>query len=312
MYFFWWTSTCAWLRELILFVFLRQHGVRAVAAGLVWSWRPRTSPSLREVRPYCHVTALAWCGPATGWRTVRGWCTGTWSAAAQIIPPNGSWTCLQEPARGSTTTSTRDEFLSQTLPLMMATSLWSLTVRSFFIYIYCLKAFRQEGFCLKTLIFVPDVVSSDKGIYSCNLHHHYCQIHQSIQIQLNVTKSGEAVHSRSVCKTERKKKLFLEAILLTDELFFQPGKRSVTGTERRLCLWFCWAALWLCRASTAAPCGGRGSKRTSSRWPTGTSRALASALTWLTAWWTSTPLESGGTTARSLRTGWAWPKTPSL
>lgn len=32
---------------------------------------------------------------------------------------------------------------------------------------------------------------ADKGVYTCNLHHHYCQIHQSIQIQLNVTKSGE-------------------------------------------------------------------------------------------------------------------------
>ncbi len=37
-----------------------------------------------------------------------------------------------------------------------------------------------------------DVVTTDKGVYTCNLHHHYCQIHQSIQIQLNVTKSGEA------------------------------------------------------------------------------------------------------------------------
>lgn len=33
--------------------------------------------------------------------------------------------------------------------------------------------------------------ASDKGVYTCNLHHHYCQIHQSIQIKLNVTKSGE-------------------------------------------------------------------------------------------------------------------------
>lgn len=37
----------------------------------------------------------------------------------------------------------------------------------------------------------PDVVTADRGVYTCNLHHHYCQIHQSIQIQLNVTKSGE-------------------------------------------------------------------------------------------------------------------------
>lgn len=40
--------------------------------------------------------------------------------------------------------------------------------------------------------FPPDVVATDKGVYTCNLHHHYCQIHQSIQIQLNVTKSRES------------------------------------------------------------------------------------------------------------------------
>lgn len=41
------------------------------------------------------------------------------------------------------------------------------------------------------LILSSDVAPSDKGVYTCNLHHHYCQIHQSIQIQLNVTRSGE-------------------------------------------------------------------------------------------------------------------------
>lgn len=46
------------------------------------------------------------------------------------------------------------------------------------------------GFYLNSFMFFPDVVSSDKGVYTCNLHHHYCQI-QSIQIQLNVTKSGK-------------------------------------------------------------------------------------------------------------------------
>lgn len=37
-----------------------------------------------------------------------------------------------------------------------------------------------------------DVVATDKGVYTCNLHHHYCQVHQNVQIQLNVTKIGEA------------------------------------------------------------------------------------------------------------------------
>lgn len=44
---------------------------------------------------------------------------------------------------------------------------------------------------LNMCVCVLDVVSTDRGVYTCNLHHHYCQIHQSVQIQLNVTKSGE-------------------------------------------------------------------------------------------------------------------------
>lgn len=35
-----------------------------------------------------------------------------------------------------------------------------------------------------------DVVLSDRGIYSCNLHHHYCHLFESIKVQLNITKSG--------------------------------------------------------------------------------------------------------------------------
>lgn len=51
--------------------------------------------------------------------------------------------------------------------------------------------------CFKCFSFL-DVIKTDKGVYTCNLHHHYCQIHQSIQIQLNVTKSGEASVSHSL------------------------------------------------------------------------------------------------------------------
>ncbi|XP_047230955.1 matrix remodeling-associated protein 8-like [Girardinichthys multiradiatus] len=46
-------------------------------------------------------------------------------------------------------------------------------------------AFTDGNFSLV----INNVVSSDKGLYTCNLHHHYCQIDESIQIQLNVTKS---------------------------------------------------------------------------------------------------------------------------
>ncbi|XP_056591513.1 matrix remodeling-associated protein 8a [Triplophysa dalaica] len=37
---------------------------------------------------------------------------------------------------------------------------------------------------------IKDVVMSDKGMYSCNLHHHYCHLYESIKVQLNVTKSA--------------------------------------------------------------------------------------------------------------------------
>lgn len=48
------------------------------------------------------------------------------------------------------------------------------------------SAFSDGNFSL----IINNVVTSDRGVYTCNLHHHYCQIHQSIQVQLNVTKSA--------------------------------------------------------------------------------------------------------------------------
>lgn len=35
-----------------------------------------------------------------------------------------------------------------------------------------------------------DVAESDGGIYSCNLHHHYCHLYETVKIQLDVTKKG--------------------------------------------------------------------------------------------------------------------------
>ncbi|TRY82515.1 hypothetical protein DNTS_013829 [Danionella cerebrum] len=46
-------------------------------------------------------------------------------------------------------------------------------------------AFSDGNFSLV----INNVDMNDKGIYTCNLHHHYCSVHRSIQIQLNVTKS---------------------------------------------------------------------------------------------------------------------------
>lgn len=46
------------------------------------------------------------------------------------------------------------------------------------------SAFNDGNFSL----IINNVVATDKGVYTCNLHHHYCQVHQNVQIQLNVTK----------------------------------------------------------------------------------------------------------------------------
>ncbi|XP_061840545.1 matrix remodeling-associated protein 8-like isoform X1 [Nerophis lumbriciformis] len=46
------------------------------------------------------------------------------------------------------------------------------------------SAFKDGNFSLV----INNVIQSDRGVYTCNLHHHYCQVQQSVQIQLNVTK----------------------------------------------------------------------------------------------------------------------------
>lgn len=37
---------------------------------------------------------------------------------------------------------------------------------------------------------VLDVAESDEGTYSCNLHHHYCHLYETVKIQLAITKTG--------------------------------------------------------------------------------------------------------------------------
>lgn len=32
---------------------------------------------------------------------------------------------------------------------------------------------------------------SDQGLYTCNLHHHYCHLDETVKVQLNITKSGK-------------------------------------------------------------------------------------------------------------------------
>ncbi|KAG7472203.1 hypothetical protein MATL_G00106410 [Megalops atlanticus] len=46
-------------------------------------------------------------------------------------------------------------------------------------------AFTNGNFSLT----IKDVGMNDRGTYTCNLHHHYCNLQESMKIQLNVTKS---------------------------------------------------------------------------------------------------------------------------
>lgn len=48
------------------------------------------------------------------------------------------------------------------------------------------EAFDDGNFSL----IIHNVGTNDRGLYTCNLHHHYCNIHQALQMQLNVTKSA--------------------------------------------------------------------------------------------------------------------------
>ncbi|KAM4613559.1 matrix remodeling-associated protein 8-like [Polymixia lowei] len=47
------------------------------------------------------------------------------------------------------------------------------------------SAFTDGNFSLV----IRDVTMNDRGLYSCNLHHHYCHLYETIRVQLNVTKS---------------------------------------------------------------------------------------------------------------------------
>ncbi|XP_030275324.1 matrix remodeling-associated protein 8-like isoform X2 [Sparus aurata] len=46
-------------------------------------------------------------------------------------------------------------------------------------------AFRDGNFSLV----IKDVTMNDRGLYSCNLHHLYCHLYETVRVQLNVTKS---------------------------------------------------------------------------------------------------------------------------
>ncbi|XP_029358143.1 matrix remodeling-associated protein 8-like [Echeneis naucrates] len=46
-------------------------------------------------------------------------------------------------------------------------------------------AFEDGNFSLV----IKDVTMNDRGLYSCNLHHLYCHLYETVRVQLNVTKS---------------------------------------------------------------------------------------------------------------------------
>ncbi|TMS19160.1 Matrix remodeling-associated protein 8 [Larimichthys crocea] len=46
-------------------------------------------------------------------------------------------------------------------------------------------AFKDGNFSLV----IKDVTMNDRGLYSCNLHHHYCHLYETVRVQLNITKS---------------------------------------------------------------------------------------------------------------------------
>ncbi|NXM92446.1 MXRA8 protein, partial [Oenanthe oenanthe] len=49
------------------------------------------------------------------------------------------------------------------------------------------NAFADGNFSLV----IKGVAESDEGTYSCNLHHHYCHLYETVKIQLRVAKRGE-------------------------------------------------------------------------------------------------------------------------
>ncbi|XP_078281496.1 matrix remodeling-associated protein 8-like isoform X3 [Rhinoraja longicauda] len=51
------------------------------------------------------------------------------------------------------------------------------------------SAFSNGNFSLV----IKDVRATDRGIYSCNLHHHYCHLYETVKIQLIITKAARKV-----------------------------------------------------------------------------------------------------------------------
>lgn len=86
---------------------------------------------------------------------------------------------------------------------------------------------------------------NDRGLYSCNLHHIYCHLHETVRVQLNVTKS-----SMDLCQTDSRFTAVLRRKSPLWCLVFSPrrtqaaallgrtesGVRGAEGDHRRVAL----------------------------------------------------------------------------
>lgn len=104
-----------------------------------------------------------------------------------------------------------------------------------------------------------DVTMNDRGLYSCNLHHHYCHLYETVRVQLNVTKS-RTYHTVPKISASSTRSDF-KAVCLFCTFMIKAVKNSASGTDKRRCMWCCLAVLWCCRASTDVMCGQTGATR---------------------------------------------------
>lgn len=107
---------------------------------------------------------------------------------------------------------------------------------------------------------IADVTMNDRGLYSCNLHHLYCHLYETVRVQLNVTKSR--MYHRAIHMVDRHTATWKLSVLCFFCTFpIKAAKNSVTGMDRRRCMWCCSAVPWCCHASTDVTCGQTGATR---------------------------------------------------
>ncbi|NWY64973.1 MXRA8 protein, partial [Erithacus rubecula] len=61
------------------------------------------------------------------------------------------------------------------------------------------NAFADGNFSLV----IKGVAESDEGTYSCNLHHHYCHLYETVKVQLIIAKTGGCGDSSSFSRCHR-------------------------------------------------------------------------------------------------------------